>query len=132
LILKRRDVRVVEGARLENEAGEPHQATSKSVNAHAISDLAFSNYQAVCVRKPRCSSRFWACRITFLSQSARSLTACCVVFLSVVLPSDRRGLDSVSAVKSKRRWSKSASRPQGAPTPRSGRFAAGCSVEHPL
>ena len=43
LILKRRDVRVVEGARLENEAGQPHQATSTSVNAHALSDLTFQN-----------------------------------------------------------------------------------------
>ena len=56
--LNRRDVRVVEGARLESEAGERHQATPKRVNAHAISDLTFQNYHAVCVRKPRCSSRF--------------------------------------------------------------------------
>jgi hypothetical protein len=47
-----------EGARLESEAGERHQATSKSVNVHAIRDLAFSNYHAVCIRKPRGSSRF--------------------------------------------------------------------------
>ena len=58
LILKRRDVRVVEGARLESEAGERHQATPKRVNAHAISDLTFQNDHSVCVRKPRCSSRF--------------------------------------------------------------------------
>jgi len=58
---------------LENEAGERHEAASTSVNAHAISDLAFSNYHAVRIRKPRCSSRFGAWRITFLSQSSRSL-----------------------------------------------------------
>jgi len=58
LILKRRDGGVVDRARLESEAGQPHQATSKSVNAHAISDLTFPNYHAVCVGKPRCSSRF--------------------------------------------------------------------------
>jgi hypothetical protein len=34
------------------------KAPSTSVNAHAISDLAFSNYHAVRIRKPRCSSRF--------------------------------------------------------------------------
>jgi len=50
LILKRRDAGAVDQARLENEAGERHQATSKSFNAHAISDLAFSGYHAVCVR----------------------------------------------------------------------------------
>jgi hypothetical protein len=41
-----------------NEAAEPHEAASTSVNAHAISDFAFSNYHAVRIRKPRCSSRF--------------------------------------------------------------------------
>src|SRR5436189_6188012 len=50
----RRDGRVVEGARLENEAGQRHEATSTSVNAHAISDLALSKHHIVCVRKPRC------------------------------------------------------------------------------
>jgi hypothetical protein len=35
--LARRDVRVVEGARLESEAGQQHQATSKRANIHAIS-----------------------------------------------------------------------------------------------
>ena len=39
--LERRDVRVVEGARLENEAGERHSDIPKRVNAYAISDLAF-------------------------------------------------------------------------------------------
>jgi hypothetical protein len=55
---KRRDVRVVEGARLESKAGQRHQPTSKRANAHAISDLTPQNYLAMCVRKPRCSSRF--------------------------------------------------------------------------
>jgi hypothetical protein len=32
---------VVEGARLENEAGQQHQAIPKEPNAYAISDLAF-------------------------------------------------------------------------------------------
>jgi hypothetical protein len=35
---------VVEGARLESEAGEQHRTTPKSVNAHAISDSAIPNY----------------------------------------------------------------------------------------
>ena len=39
--LNRRDVRVVEGARVENEAGQRRQATPKRLNAHAISDLTF-------------------------------------------------------------------------------------------
>ena len=38
---KRRDVRVVEGARLESEFLERHQATPKRLNAHVISDLTF-------------------------------------------------------------------------------------------
>jgi hypothetical protein len=54
----RRDVRVVEGARLESEFLERHQATPKRLNAHGISDLTFQTYYPVCVRKPRCSSRF--------------------------------------------------------------------------
>ena len=58
LILKGRDVRVVEGARLENEAGERHRATLKWLNAHVISDLTFQTYHSVCVHKPRCFSRF--------------------------------------------------------------------------
>ena len=55
---ERRDVRVVEGARLESEAVQRHQATPKRLNAHAISDLTFQNDHSLCVRKPRCSSRF--------------------------------------------------------------------------
>jgi hypothetical protein len=47
-------------ARLESEAGEQHQATPKRANAHAISDLTLQNDHSVCVRKPRCSSRFRA------------------------------------------------------------------------
>ncbi len=58
LILKRRDVGVVDRARLESEACEQHGATPKRLNAHAISDLTFQNDHSVCVRKPRCSSRF--------------------------------------------------------------------------
>ena len=56
--LNRRDVRVVEGARLENEAGQRHQSTPTRVNAYAISDLTLQEHQSVCLRKPRCSSRF--------------------------------------------------------------------------
>jgi hypothetical protein len=56
--LERRDVRVVEGARLESEAGERYRATPKRVNAYAISDFTLQNEHSVCVRKPRCSSRF--------------------------------------------------------------------------
>ena len=54
--LERRDVRVVEGARLESEARERHQPARTRLNAHAISQLTLENYHAVCVRKPRCSS----------------------------------------------------------------------------
>ena len=61
LILKiRRDVRVVEGARLESEAGEQHRVTPKRPNAHGISDFTLENDRAVCVRKLRYSSRFQA------------------------------------------------------------------------
>ncbi len=35
---------MVEGARLESEAGERHQGPPKHANAHAISDLTFPNY----------------------------------------------------------------------------------------
>ena len=52
LILKRRDVGVVDRARLESEAGERHQVTPKRLNAQAISDLGPQNYHAMCVRKP--------------------------------------------------------------------------------
>jgi hypothetical protein len=33
----------IQGARLESEAGQRHQATPKRVNAHAISDLGTGN-----------------------------------------------------------------------------------------
>jgi hypothetical protein len=38
--LKRRDVRVVEGARLESEAREEHGGTRRDLNAHALNELA--------------------------------------------------------------------------------------------
>jgi len=57
-IQKRRDGRVVDGARLKSEARQPHQATPTRVNAHAISGLTFKNDHSVCVRKPRCCSSF--------------------------------------------------------------------------
>jgi hypothetical protein len=44
LILKRRDVRVVEGARLENDSGEAHRATSKHFVAQSIQRLAALKY----------------------------------------------------------------------------------------
>ena len=56
--LNRRDVRVVEGARLESEARQRHEATPTSLNAYAISELALQNDSSVCVCKPRCSSWF--------------------------------------------------------------------------
>jgi len=49
---KRGDVGVVDRARLESEAGDGDQGSSKRLNTHAISDLAFTNYHAVRVRKP--------------------------------------------------------------------------------
>jgi hypothetical protein len=50
--LSRRDVRVVEGARLESETRQQHRATPKRLNTHAISDLTTQNDYLVCVRKP--------------------------------------------------------------------------------
>jgi len=49
---------VVEGARLESEARHRRRAAPTRLNAHAINDLGFQNDHLVCVRKPRCSSRF--------------------------------------------------------------------------
>ena len=49
---------MVEGARLESEACEEHRGTAKSLNAHAINELAFPKYPSMSVRKPRCFSRF--------------------------------------------------------------------------
>jgi hypothetical protein len=40
-------VRVVVGARLENEAVERHRATPRDVNAYAISELALQNDSSV-------------------------------------------------------------------------------------
>jgi hypothetical protein len=71
-----------EGARLESEAGQRLQAIPTRLNIHAISGLTLANYHAVCVRKPQCSSRLGASRITVLSQSSRSLSACCRVRFS--------------------------------------------------
>ena len=56
LILKRRDVGVVDRARLEIEAGDGHQAIPTRVNRHATSDFTFQAHHAVCVRKSRCFS----------------------------------------------------------------------------
>jgi hypothetical protein len=53
--LARRDVRVVEGARLESEARQRYRGSSKRANTHAISGLSSQNYHAMCVRKPPCS-----------------------------------------------------------------------------
>jgi hypothetical protein len=38
--LERRDVRVVEGARLENEAGEERRGILRALNAHALNQVA--------------------------------------------------------------------------------------------
>jgi hypothetical protein len=57
LILKRRDVGVVDRARLESEAGQLHRGTPTWLNAHEISDLTFQDCHPVCVRKPRCFLR---------------------------------------------------------------------------
>jgi hypothetical protein len=64
---------VVEGARLESEAGQRCRAILQRVNAYAINDLTFQAYHSVCVAKPRCSTRFWIRRITVLSQSSLHL-----------------------------------------------------------
>jgi hypothetical protein len=79
---KRRDVGVVDRARLESEAGQRLQAIPTRLNTHAISGLTLANYRAVCVRKSQCSSRLGASRITVLSLSSRSLSACCRVRFS--------------------------------------------------
>jgi hypothetical protein len=55
---KRRDAGAVDQARLESEARDRQQATPKRLNAHAMSGLDVLEYHSVCVRKPRCSSRF--------------------------------------------------------------------------
>jgi hypothetical protein len=55
---KRRDVGVVDRARLESESPEQRQATPTHLIAYALSDLAAQNYQSVCVSIPRYSSRF--------------------------------------------------------------------------
>ena len=47
LILKRRDVRVVEGARLESEAGEHHQTILRYSIALALSDFALQIYHSM-------------------------------------------------------------------------------------
>ena len=47
LILRRRDVRVVEGARLESEAGHGYRPTSKRSNTHPISDLTLQHDHSV-------------------------------------------------------------------------------------
>jgi hypothetical protein len=59
----------------KSEGGERHETTPKRLNAHAVSDLTPQSYLAICVRKPRCSSRFPAPRITVLSQTRSSLTS---------------------------------------------------------
>jgi len=66
---------VVDRARLEIEAGQRHQTIPTWLKAQEISDLilTFQNYRLVCVRKPRCFSRSWTRRITFLSQLTRPL-----------------------------------------------------------
>jgi hypothetical protein len=52
LILKtRRDVRVVEGARLENPFGEALQATRNHRNAHAINGFIPEQYFSLLTRK---------------------------------------------------------------------------------
>ncbi len=56
--LKRRDVRVVEGARLESESPQQRQATPTQLIAYFLSDLAAHNHHSVCVHKPRYSQRF--------------------------------------------------------------------------
>ena len=53
----------------------PTPATLKRIKACAISDLTRQTDHSVCVRKPRCSSRCRALRITVLSQFVFSLSA---------------------------------------------------------
>src|SRR5512138_3504820 len=55
---RRRDVGVVEGARLESDAGQQRQAARTHFIAHVFNDLTAQNDRSVCVRKPRCESRF--------------------------------------------------------------------------
>src|SRR5262249_8800943 len=49
-------VGLVEGARLEIEAADGHQAIPTPFNAHAISDFTFQVPHSVCARKSRCFS----------------------------------------------------------------------------
>ena len=56
LILNRRDVRVVEGARLEIDSGDSHQATPKHYFAHSMQRLAAVKCSSTLSRKHRDSS----------------------------------------------------------------------------
>jgi hypothetical protein len=55
---ERRDVRVVEGARLENEWAEQRQATPRHLIAQPLSDLAVQQDHSVCIDKPPYGWRF--------------------------------------------------------------------------
>jgi len=57
---------------VEIEACDEHQAIPQHVNEHAINDLSFQGHHSMCVGEPRYSSRFWAWRITVLSQPSYS------------------------------------------------------------
>jgi hypothetical protein len=56
--LARRDVRVVEGARLESHCGEQPQASPRHFIAQSLNDLAAKADHSVCVDKPRYGLRF--------------------------------------------------------------------------
>jgi hypothetical protein len=58
LILKRRDVGVVDRARLENDVGDQRQATPTHRIAQSLSELTAQPDHAVCVAKPQYGSRF--------------------------------------------------------------------------
>ena len=74
LILKtRRDVRVVEGARLESNSGEAHRTTLERLVAQSLQRVSAVTSRSVCLRNSECSSAPSAPRYTVLTQSRSRL-----------------------------------------------------------
>ena len=73
LILQWRDVRVVEGARLESEMGDAHELTLKHFAAHSIQRLTALPYSSMSRRKRRYFPRVSSLPYTVLTQFPLSL-----------------------------------------------------------
>jgi len=74
LILKRRDVGVVDRARLESDSGDAHRATLKHIVAQSIQRLDALKYSSMWRRKRRCSSLVLSPPYTVLTQRSLPLT----------------------------------------------------------